>query len=237
MDHSSRLNLLSTCALAGVLLSAGCTASTAALGPGRPAPAASVPVPGGAPATSATPTPVALPTLAPTPDGWRTVPADDDSLAFAIPPDYLAASADLFQGPDVTAEGWVLVAFDARDADPARLTLVVAGWPRDGREVARADLARWSRAKLAAELAGEQDARLLGTTRMTLPLGPAIRYLLALREPAGIYHLALYHIWTPRGIVHLSAGAYGDKWALNDHDFSIIPSTLRLVDAGPGMST
>ena len=237
MAQPKPLNLLWACALTGVLLSAGCTASTAALGPGTPVPAPSVPVPGGAPTMSATPTPAAPPTLAPTPEGWRIVPADDDSLAFAIPPYYLAASASLFQGPDVTAEGWVLVAADARDADPAGLTLVVAGWPPDGRHVARADLATWSRAKLAAELIGEQDARLLSTTRIMLPVGPAIRYLLALHEPAGIYHLALYHIWTPRGIVHLSTGAYGTNWALNAHDFSIIPSTLRLVDAGPGMST
>ncbi len=135
-------------------------------------------------------------------------------------------------GPDVTVEGWVLYTFDARNADPERMTAAVAGRPPDGAGVPPADLQAWSTAKLARELAGEQDAHITSTERVRLPLGPAIRYSVSLRNARGTFHLVLFHIWTPYGVVHFSAGAYDGNWARDERDFSIMPWTLRLM-AGP----
>jgi len=64
---------------------------------------------------------------------------------------------------------------------------------------------------------------------VTLPLGPAIRYTLWLRNAQGVFHLVLYHVWTAVGIVHFSTGAYDTRWAQDERDFSIMPWTLRLM--------
>ena len=94
--------------------------------------------------------------------------------------------------------------------------MAVAGWPPDGAGVSLEDLPAWSKAKLGRELAGEPDAHVLSTERVTPPLGRAIRYTPWLRNAQGKFHLVLYHIWTPRGVVHFSTGAQTTS-SLLDH--------------------